>query len=246
MKAKLSMAFEDLRGKDGNVVITRKRSGLTLTPHTTPRNPKTESQVSSRRAMTLASKTFESMTVAQVEAWDAYGATLVRTNPVSGKTYTSTGIAAFIELATKFLQMSPNGTIPLTPPSSDFLGDTITLTAGSETPGEIQFDASGGNAAGVTTELLVQRLPNEHRDPNPNAYKHAAFFTFVASTGQSTTIDVPAGFYAAAYRFVRTATGQATDLVYLPVQTVALSVAKGGQSGAPQKAASSQGLKKAA
>ncbi len=39
MKVKLSMAFEDLRGKDGNVVISKGRTGLMLRPLSRPRNP---------------------------------------------------------------------------------------------------------------------------------------------------------------------------------------------------------------
>lgn len=250
MKAKLSMAFEDLRGKDGNVVITKKRSGLTLTPHTTPRNPKTSAQSGVRRAMTLASKTYEGMTNGQVAAWEAYGATITRHNPITGKAYTSTGIAAFIELATKFLQMAPNGTIPVTPPTTEFLGDTITVTA-STTPGIVTFTASAPNALGVNTEVLLQKIANGHREPSAKAYVSKGFQSFASGT-LTKNVSVPAGYYAAAYRFVKIATGQATEIVTLPIQFVALSLEDGGQAEAsqaaakPAKAAKAPELKKAA
>ena len=100
MKAKLSMAFQDLRGKDGNVVIRKGRSGLVLTPRTTPSNPESGAQLFVRGNLTKAAKTFKGMTAAQAEAWDNYGASLSRHNPISGTSYTSTCIYAFVELST--------------------------------------------------------------------------------------------------------------------------------------------------
>jgi hypothetical protein len=61
MKAKLSMAFQDLRGKDGTVVIKNSRQGLIVTPHVTPKNPDTGPQRQIRGYSTRAAKTFEGL-----------------------------------------------------------------------------------------------------------------------------------------------------------------------------------------
>ena len=233
MKARLSMAFQDLRGKDGNVVIRKGRSGLVLTPRTSPSNPESGAQLFVRGNLTKAAKTFKGMTSTQAEAWDNYGESITRHNPVSGGTYTSTGINAFVELTTKFLQASPSGTIPMTPPTTAFTGDTITVTATGES-GAVEFTASAANASGVKTELLLQPLSSANRKPDPNGYKSAYFVAF-ASGGMSLQIDAGPGYWAAAYRFVKTATGQATDLIQLPVMTVALSMTEGGKVPAPSK-----------
>lgn len=227
MKARLSMAFQDLRGRDGTVVIAKGRSGLKLTPWKAPTNPRTTAQTQVRSYLSRATALYKAMTQSQGNAWRAYGATQVRTNPVTLETYTLTGINAFVELTTKFLQLNPTGTIPMSPPTTKFNGDSITVTASSSAAGTITFTASGANAAGVTTELLIQPLPSLQRKPGAKAYRHAAFKAF-ASGSLTQNVSVPAGYYAAGYRFVKASTGEATEIVALPVTTVALSLADGG------------------
>ena len=236
MKAKLSMAFEDLRGKDGNVVIRKGRSGLTLTPRRTPSNPKTVAQRSVRANLSKAARTFKSMTVSQAAAWEAAAAGIVRSNPISGDSYQMTGINLFVEYTTKFLQATPGGTIPMAPPTTPFAGDTITLSATSGEPGKLTFTASAANAAGVTTEILIQRLASPHRNPQPGAYRHASFKAF-ASGSLTEALTLPAGYYATGYRFVNLATGQATEMIALPLSTVTLSVEVGGESSGQKKKA---------
>ena len=70
--------------------------------------------------------------------------------------------------------------------------------------GAITFTASAANTTGVVTELLLQPLASANRRPARNAYKHARFATFTAADLEA-TLTVPAGYYAAAYRFVLTA-----------------------------------------
>lgn len=220
------MAFEDLRGKDGNVVIRKGRNGLVLTPWVTPSNPRTGAQMAVRDYFTRATKAYEGLTSSQATAWKNYAETITKTDPVSGKTYHPTAGNVFVEYAAKFLQLNPNGTIPLTPPSSDFLGDSITLLVESESPGVLQFTASGANASGVTTELLVQKIANGNRTPNKEGYKHAAWKAFTSGS-LTQNVSVPAGYYAAGYRFVKNSTGQATEMIPLPVSMVSFSVTQG-------------------
>lgn len=238
MKLRLSALVEDARGKDGNLVIRKGRSGPIATPRVTPRNPKSVGQLKSRGAMDKSSKTFAGMTSAQVAAWNAFGATQVRHDAVSGKSYTATGIAAFNELATKFLQATPGGTVPLTPPTTAFAGDNVTFTATPGT-GQVTITASAANATGVKTEILAQQLKGKNRKPYAKAYVSKAYFTF-AGTGLTTTITLPPGYWSVATRFVLSATGQATEIVPLPTQTVALALEDGGvgeDEGFEQKAA---------
>lgn len=71
----------------------------------------------------------------------------------------------------------------------------------------------------------MQPLVSPTRKPIKGAYRTATFFTFT-SGNLTKNVTVPPGYYAAAYRFVRTATGQDTPLVQLPVMTVRL---RGGE-----------------
>lgn len=224
-----SAMLQEARGKMGTVVFTAAKNGPTARVKASVKNPKTASQRTVRAYLTRAAKTFKGFTTAQYNAWNAFGATQVRSNPITGETYTLSGISAFVELTTKFLQVSPNGTIPLAPPTSDFTGDTVTVTATAGV-GQVTFTGSSPNGSGITTELLLQRLPSRNRKPNPEGYVSAGFRAFAPGSLEFVA-TVPAGFYAAGYRFVRTATGQATDIVALPVQTVTLSVEQGDTRG---------------
>lgn len=221
-KIAFSAIVNDIRGKMGTDVFGRYRGGPTGRVKKAPRNPKTAAQRAIRGYLSRASKLYESFSAAQNASWEAYGATITRHNPVTGGTYTSSGITAFCELAVKFLQNNPNGVIPLTPPNSEFLGDSITLTAAPGT-GKVTFSASGANSPGVVTELLLQKINSPNRKPNPNAYKSMMFKVFPTSP-LTQDITVTAGYYVAAYRFVKITTGQATDLTPLNVQAVTFSV----------------------
>lgn len=230
-----SSIVNEVRGKMGTDVYSKSRSGPTARVKGSVHNPKTGAQRTVRGNLRSASKAYKNMSTSQAAEWQAYGETIIRHNPLTGGTYTSAGINAFVELATKFLQLNPTGTIPMTPPTTEFVGDTITVSAESETPGQIEFTATAPNASGVTTELLIQQLPSQNREPNPNGYKHAGWKAF-ASGGLTTTVNVTSGYYAVAYRFVKTATGQATDLIEIPLVTVGFSVAQGGNSSAKKAA----------
>lgn len=243
MKAKLSMAFEDLRGKDGNVVIRGSRTSLVLTPLRTPNNPDSASQRAVRTYFRTAAKTYATLTSSQVSAWKDYANTINRTDPVSGQSYHPLPINVFIELTTKFLQLTPSGSIPLTPPTSSFIGDTITLSVSNPSTGVLRFTASAGNTVGVTTEILLQKLANGNRTPSSNKYRHSAF-KFFTSLSLTQDVTVPAGFYASGYRFIKNATGQATPMIPISTQQVTLSLSDQTESKA--SAVASQRQKKAA
>ncbi|HRF60476.1 MAG TPA: hypothetical protein PLH94_11270 [Fimbriimonadaceae bacterium] len=234
MKAELSMAFDNLRGKAGTVVISGSRSGLIVKPRVQPRNPRTAAQEQVRANLTTASQLFKNFTPVQLANWKTYAASITKTNPVTGKTYNPTPLAAFVGLATKFLQANPNGTVPLTPPTADFNGDKISVTATGGS-GKITFTASAPNSAGVVTELLLQPLKSRNRTPSTIGYRSKAFVVF-ASGSLSAIVNVPAGWYAAGYRVVNSATGQDTKLIPLTVNQVTFAVEEGGE-GRTKKAA---------
>ncbi len=218
MKVKLSAAFADLRGKDGTVVVRKGRSGLVMTPRTTPKNPRSGAQVGSRNNLSKGSKGFANLSAANAAAWNAYGATITRRNKVSGTTYTSTGIDIYNALTTKFLQVNPTGTPPTTPPTSAFAGDSLAITA-TGGAGVVTFTASAANGTNTKTELLLQPLKGKNRTPGSRGYKSRGFNAF--ATGSLTiSVGMVAGPYAAAYRYVNTLTGQATALTPIGVVTV--------------------------
>lgn len=95
--------------------------------------------------------------------------------------------------------------------------------AGATEEGEaigVRFSASGPNAAGVVTELLVQKLKSLHRKPSLKEYKSRGFVGFAPGALEA---DVPCapGAYACAIRFVRAETGQETALVPIGKSVVA-------------------------
>jgi len=219
-------AFADtLRGKSGNSVFSKTKSGIVVRDHVIPTNPKTAAQQGIRNGFRTGSQTWSTLSAARVAAWNTYAAKFT-TRSKGGKLRKKRGIDVFTGLATKFLQVSPSGSVPLDPPTSAFLGDVITVTA-TTSAGFVTFTGSAPNTTGVTTEVLLQPLANANRKAQPGAYRTKGFHVF---TGGSLTkqIAVPAGFYAAAYRFVRIATGQESNLYFLPTQTVSLSMEDGG------------------
>ncbi len=229
MKASLSVMFEDVRGKAGSVVVQKARNGLAVRPRVTGKNPRTPAQQQVRYYMSKASQVYKSLTAAQVDAWQAYAQTVTHVNPVTGEPYHPAANSLFVGLAVKYLQVTPTGTVPVNPPASAFIGETITLTASSEASGVVTFTASGPNSLGVTTELLLQPLASANRTPNGRDYRTKAFQTF-SNAGLTKNVTVPPGYYAAAYRFVKIATGQATPLVTLPVVIhVAMTLEQGGK-----------------
>lgn len=219
MKAALSIAFEQLRGKAGTLVVSKSRSGLVVRNRTTPKNPRTKTQQAIRLAFAKATGVYKNFSSAQVAAWQAYALTITKIDPVSGQPYHPTAINVFIGLAVKYLQMNPNGAIPANPPAGPFLGDSITVTAVGDV-GKITFTASAPNALGVTTELLLQPLVSKNRTPAPHRYRSKAFNPFRPVL--TFDVAVPPGYYAAAYRFVNVTTGQETVLQTLPVAQVDL------------------------
>ncbi|MEQ1821691.1 MAG: hypothetical protein ABL949_04210 [Fimbriimonadaceae bacterium] len=229
-KAELSVLLDDLRGKAGNVVFCGSRDGVVVKKRSIPKNPRTPAQMAARENLRKATQIFRSYTPTQVQGWKNYAGGINHHNPVNGVAYTPTAINAFVTLATKLLQVNPTGTIPSMPPTTAFAGDTVTISVVASA-GTLTFSASKANAANVTTEILLQPLPSANRKPSLQGMRHKAFQAF-ASGSLSLPITVPPGYYAAAYRFVNTLTGQTTLPVMLAVNQVTLALEEGGNKSA--------------
>ncbi len=222
MIVKLGMGVKAWSGKGTNMVFNDTEFGTVGRDYVIPANPNTPPQEAARSYFKRATQAFEVLPKAKVDAWNVYASQFKTRNKV-GKLREKKGLNVFTALATKFLQVTPSGTIPQDPPTSDFNGDgaTITVTAGT---GKLTFSSTLPNSSGVVTELLFQRLVNGNRKPG-SEYKTGAYVAFIPGT-LSRDVTVPPGFYAAAYRFVRTATGQQSEIRSLPVSQVNLAVAK--------------------
>lgn len=220
-KAELGILLTDLRGKAGNAVFQGSRDGLVVRPWVHGSNPNTPAQQAVRAHFSQAGAAWRSYSSAQVLAWKNYAQTITKTNRVNGKTYHPNAFNAFLALAAKFLQVNPGGTIPSTPPTTSYAGDSITFTVASST-GTLSFTPSAANGTNSTTEFLVQPLANANRKPQKNGYRSKGFHKF--TTTAPFDLDLGAGYYAVAVRFVNTQTGQETALYPLSIEQVALSV----------------------
>lgn len=211
-KARLGMAFADLRGGMNSHVLVLTRSGLSVRRKPRYSYPVDPAVREGTLRLEAASTIYSTFSASEAAAWRRYAASLARIDPITGKNYSPAGRNAFIGLAVKFQQVNPGAEVPRTPPVGEFMGDTVSMSASVE-GGAIRFTASHANAPGVTTELMLQKLKNIRCMPG-KVYKAAAFVSFAPG---SLWADVPveAGVYAAATRFVETATGRQTFVMPL-------------------------------
>ena len=100
---------------------------------------------------------------------------------------------------------------PLTPTPLPQRGE------GLEVP-VLTFLASGANAPGVLTEIMVEKLANVRRKPT-GVYKSRGFVAF-SEDRREFDLPVEAGVYACATRFVARETGEAKAIRALGVVTV--------------------------
>jgi hypothetical protein len=209
-KARLSMVFQDVRGAIGHRVIVKTRSGLAVRRKPKYRYPKSPNVVAGNERFRLAAQAWSLLSVEQISAWRDYADSIRKTDPVTLQHYSPSAKNAFMGLACKFLQINPSEDPPLWPPVADFVGDNLVVYA-EPVPGEgVRFTASSENSSGVATELLFQKLKNIRWRPT-QFYKSLGFHSFETSTDE-VLVPLEPGVYAFGWRFVDTATGQATPL----------------------------------
>lgn len=218
--AKISMGVlvGQIRGKAGGGVFTKAKNGATLRIRITPSNPNTAAQSAVRSYLTSASRAYKALSSGNLADWREYALSLNVVDPVTGSSYHPSAISVFTGLASKFLQVTPDGVIPTSPPATPFSGDTITVDAAGGAD-SITFTGSDDNGADIVTEYLLQRLASPARVPRPNGYKSYGF-----SDDPDTTPFIVSGLsegsYACAYRFVKTTTGQESGLIIIGIVTV--------------------------
>jgi len=218
-KVLLSSDIEAMRGTIDKRVYSNSHVGPTVRGKGAPKERvETAAQQAAQNNLRMASKTYKGLSEAQAQAWAAWGKKFTRRDRVTGELYVLTGNMAFCGLTSKFLQINAGGAIPLSPPPVQFAGDTVKVTAvagGSK----ITFTADKANGADIKTELLLQELAGRNRRLYMDKYVSEGFFAF-ATGSLSTVVAVPAGFYAPAYRFVNSKTGEEVGIVTLPTVQV--------------------------
>jgi hypothetical protein len=229
-KLKRTVIVGGASGSSGPVTFKLVKGQTFITERTSPANPNTPGQQAARGRFTASARTYKGFPPETVEKWDNYAQSELERDPVTGGQRFRDGINAYIALATKFLQATPGGTPPTTPPQTPFVAPNLTLTA-SGGSGKVTFTSSGPTPPNARAELLLQRLANGNRKPQPGAYRSSAIVQF-APGSLSFDVPVPPGFYAAAYRFVNIQTGQTSQLQAIGVSQATLAVAQGGKKAA--------------
>lgn len=207
-KAKLSVAFEELSGRAGTVVMVRDRGRQYLRALPSAKAGLSVGQAAAAERMARASRLWNAMGHDQAEAWNDYAGS----RPGRAGARCTVGYNEFLRLATVALQADPTSVPALWPPDAPFLGERFVVAA-TAADGGVRFEAGGANSAGVATELLVQRLANPRRKAG-DRYVSRGFVRF-APGGLSALVPLEAGTYVVGYRFVLVATGQVTGTVKL-------------------------------
>lgn len=148
-----------MSGKVGNMVFARTELGTILRERPMGRRRDSDAQTQVAGNLRKANWAWNDLEWEQVQAWQVYAAKLKRRNPETRLLVAPRAVNVFIGLATKFLQIHPNGVIPRDPPQGRFLGDIIEVAVSADGP-NLVFTADGNNVPGVVTELLIQRLRN--------------------------------------------------------------------------------------
>lgn len=209
-KLRTSAGFSGLSGRTGNMVFAQTQYGTILREPPTPPRNRTAAQEQVGRNLRRANAAWRALTQPQIDAWQVYCLSLSAENRETGLPVVPQAPHVFLGLACKILQMDEDAAIPVAPPSQPFYGDSVrcSVQGGS---GEILISASAANAAGVTTEFLVQRLRHLNNKPQPRSYTTCGFRAFVSgSLGMS--FARRAGTYAVAMRFVDVASGRKTEV----------------------------------
>lgn len=204
-----------LRGAVGNAVFQRCGNGLMVRERVVPRDAKSPRQMDARARMDEVGGRWADLTDAEFRAWTEFART-------GGYAH---GWAAFLGLTSKWLIVNPGArwegvAPPRMPPVGPFYGDNVTLSLGEAEPGEtgLIVQASQGNARGVCTEVVVQRLANARRAVRDRDWRSAGFVEFT-DAGLRAEVAVAPGAWAVGYRFVLPATGQQTTLTALGAVT---------------------------
>ena len=212
-KVVLNPSFTAYQGKLGSIVYQEGREGTIARRYVVPKDPRTAAQIGARTAFAQASEAYKALSAAEVAAWRRYAEGLTRRGR-NGKPFHPAAMDVFVSLTSKFLQVNPGASVPTAPPAAAFFGDALQMQALGLT-GVVLFEAVGINTDATYTELLLQRLADANRKPEPGKYRSWDFVQFDRDMPQ-VGLAVQAGWIAPAYRYVNVMTGQMTPLLPLP------------------------------
>lgn len=202
-----SVAAGGLRGTTGNAVFVQSRFGTILRSRPFVSNtPPTPAQAANRRRLAKIGAAWRGMSLEQALAWRIYA----EAESVADGSAMALPQLAFTRLAMRYLQVNPDGPIPLAPPTTAFPGDSVRVQLAAS-PGLLRVTGLSANAPGVVTELLIQKLASVHRRTYERKFVAADYLHF--SAGQSVNIPALPGIWAVATRFTLAATGQTTPLL---------------------------------
>jgi hypothetical protein len=217
-KLRPGAGFGALSGKTGNAVFATTAGGVVLRERPGRAGPATEAQGEARRTLARANVAWRGLSPAQAESWRAFARRNAFRDPATGLMRVPAAPHLFVGLAAKYLQVHGGFSVPLEPPEGVFLGDVLDVSVEADGP-NLRFEASGANRSGVLTELLAQRLTGPHNTTRPRSYKSLAFVSF-EGPGDPALAPVWPGTWAAAVRFVESASGRATHLIEIGRATV--------------------------
>ena len=221
-RASAGPLIEGVAGKFSGLVVQNSKSGLVIRRQARFKKYQNSAQSAVTARLRAAAAVWNGLDFQQAGVWEDYAQTVTLHNHLTGHPYHPSGYNAFLALATKVLQLDPLATVPTSPPTGEFIGDAVTLSLGTGSAsmlgdkgpackalnGSLEIVASAPNTSGTTTELLLEKLPNERRKASGRLVS-AGFHQFAAGHLQCSR-DLEAGWYVAGYRFVETATGRQT------------------------------------
>jgi len=217
---KTSGGLGSMSGRVGNMVYANTDCGVVIRDLPRRHGQISDAQRGTVDALRRANFLWQRLSLAQVEAWNAYALRHAERNPHTGLLRVPRSVNLFVGLAAKYLQVHGGFDAPSDPPTGVFVGDGVGVGLGVGEEGGLVFTADAANRPGVLTEVLAQRLRNANNRPQPKAYKSLGF---VAFTGAGDTAAFPAplsGTFVGATRFVEAATGRATALIEIGRVTV--------------------------
>lgn len=200
-----SALVNEVRGKVGNVVFVKTRSGQGVRRRPQYRMSLSPAQFAATARLRQAAALWLDLSVEEGAAWEQYAETITRSNNVSGTQYSPCAYNAFSMLTTKFLQLNPEEDPPRLPPVGDFIFASPTLEVEGQVEG-VLFTALWPCNPGEAMELYIQKLPTQHRKPG-NQYVSAAVAPFHPGELEY-FLPLEPGYYALAARPVCLATGE--------------------------------------
>ena len=215
-----------IRGRLAGQVYSGEGTDTVVKEYTKPSHSHSEAVQRTEAAFTRGTQGWGLLTDEERAAWTLAAKKVMSKDPKRIRPVPIKGNNLYCALTAKFLQLNPAGTVPSMPPATKFLGDSVGCGVESEA-GALVITGDRVNRAGVTTEVLLQRLDAAYRTPTKE-YTHAAFHVFTVSSPRL-TVPVALGAYSVAVQFVATASGEVSGFQVLGT-TMVLEAVEGGLS----------------